>query len=169
MAAWQAITAWLSSACGAPNNAISPSPPSLLTIPRLRRTAVRMAISAGSSREIASSGSRSEIRSVERCRSEQSTVRNLRSPAIRPLASDTGGLGGWWGTIAPHAEQNRSPALSVDEQTWQGTLGFLHPPLHTSERSWTNKPLPHMSKQMDALQTGHAPGLRNGEIEGRSI
>src|SRR6476659_9957464 len=94
-----------------------------------------MAIKAGSSREIASSGSSSEIRSVERCRSEQSTVRNFRSPAIRPRASGAGGLAGWLGTTAPrlgttapHAEQNRSPALSVDEQTWQDTLSFLHPP-----------------------------------------
>ena len=49
------------------------------------------------------------------------------------LAGDTatrvgcGGLVGWLGTTAPHAEQNRSPALSVDEQTWQDTLSFLHP------------------------------------------
>src|SRR3954462_6650375 len=104
-----------------------------------------MAIKAGSSREIASSGSSSEIRSVERCRSEQSTVRNFRSPAMRPRASGGGGFVGGLGTTAPHAEQNRSPALSVDEQTRQDTLSFLHPPFQTSERSWTNKPLRRLS------------------------
>src|SRR3954469_17528516 len=103
MAALQAMAAWLSSAFGAPNNAISPSPPSLLTIPRLRRTAVRIAIRAGSRPEIASSEASPEIRSVERGRPEQRTVRNLRSPAIRPRASDVGGCVEWLGLAAPHA------------------------------------------------------------------
>src|SRR5258708_4035083 len=98
-------------------------------MPRLRRTAVRIAIKAGSSREIASSGSTSEIRSVERCRSTQRTVRYFRAPAGGLDASE-----GRSRTIAPQEEQYRSPAFSADRQTWQNTLSFLHPPDQINER-----------------------------------
>src|SRR5579864_251231 len=91
-------------------------------MPRLRRTAARIAFRAGSSREIAASGSRSEIRSVERCRSAQRTVRYFRSPAIRLRDSAITAVGGWSGTAAPHDEQKRSPALRIEKQTWQDTL-----------------------------------------------
>src|SRR6267154_3242398 len=137
------MRAWLSSACGAPKSAINPSPPSLLTMPRLRRTAVRIAISAGSSREIASSGSSSEIRSVERCRSTQRTVRYLRSPDGGLDAPD-----GRPGTTAPQEEQYKSPTFGVDRQTWQNTLSFLHQQDQISERRWQNKRLSR------PLQTG---------------
>ena len=78
-AAWQASGAWLSSAIGAPNTAASPSPNSLLTMPPNWRTAARIAVSAGSSRETASSGSSSEIRVVECTTSARRMVTNLRS------------------------------------------------------------------------------------------
>src|SRR6195256_4452278 len=105
-------------------------------MPRLRRTAVRMAIKAGSSREIASSGSSSEIRSVERCRSTQRTVRYLPSPDGGLDAPD-----GRPGTTAPQEEQYKSPTFSVDRQTWQNTLSICHQQDQSRERPRQNERL----------------------------
>jgi hypothetical protein len=57
-------------------------------------------------------GSSSEIKSVDRCRSPQRTVRYFRSPAMSPRILRN--IGGRSGATAPHDEQNASPAFRVD-------------------------------------------------------
>ena len=116
-AAWQARRAWSSSATGAPNSAMIPSPVNLSTVPPNLRTPSARIDTNRPMMAAHTSASRRSCRSIEPATSANRTVMCFFSPELATVASDAGAS-----VVAralPHSMQNRALAGAAVPQDGQ--------------------------------------------------